>query len=543
MQHASVSLSVLNQLPDFIKDNSPLFEKFLSYYYKSQEKVAGPIGIVNNLSEYFNLSKYDFTKLSGNTSLISSISKDTSNIEVESTDGFVDNNGTILINDEIIYYESLKKSPSVILSAGISYQEFQKKILELSNPYLEFDGVETEFSLTLNNVPVFPPSSQHTIVKVYNEYLTPGVDYDILGDKIVFTNPPREFDPINLSDTITDISIQYLKGFDSNTIDILDNIIPGSNNERVYQLRKNNQQYVPASTVLTVCIVDGNLLVPLQDYSVFENYVIFKDVPQESIYFSYISAPITNVGSGATAYSVVNEDGEVEKIQVKYGGSGYDVLNAPKVTITGSSGKYATAKSLVGGLKTITLLEGGTGYSQTNPPIVTISSPSQSGSTTASATVTVNSDGAVSSITLTNSGSGYDSVPRIQFINPTGAEIDNPVVVNGSIQNIDVIREGFGYSTPPEIYIDPPAQENGIQATAVAVLNSSGNVVDVNIVVAGTGYSSSNPPRVKVIQPTGAQILDVIVDDFGRVINIELLSGGFGYADVPSVYIDRKSVV
>ena len=306
MQHASVSLSVLNQLPDFIKDNSPLFEKFLSYYYKSQEKVAGPIGVLNNLSEYFNLSKYDLTKLSGNTSLISSISKDTTNIEVETTDGFVDTNGTILIDDEIIYYESLKKSPSIILSAGLSYQEFRKKIVELSNPYQEFDGVKTEFQLSLNNIPVFPLSTQHLIVKIYNEYLTPVVDYVVLGDRIVFTNPPRQFDPINLSDTITDISIEYLKGYNSNNIDILDTISPGSNNEFVYPLRKNNQSYVPASAILTVCIADGNLLVPLQDYSVFENYVIFKSVPQESIYFSYIAAPITSVCSGATAYSVVN---------------------------------------------------------------------------------------------------------------------------------------------------------------------------------------------------------------------------------------------
>jgi len=542
MQQASVSLSVLNQLPDFIKDNSPLFERFLSHYYKSQEKVAGPIGVLNNLSDYFNLSKYDLTKLDGNTSLIASISDDTSNIEVETTDGFVENNGTILIDDEIIYYESLKKSPSVILSAGLSYPEFQKKILELTNPYQEFDGIKKQFDLKLNNVPVFPPSSQHVLVKIYNEYLTPEVDYTILGDKLIFTTAPRQFDAINLSDTITDISIRYLKGYDSNNIDILDNITPGTNNEVIYPLRKNNSQYIPASTVLTVAIVDGRLLVPLQDYSVFNDYVIFKEVPQQSIYISYISAPIVNYGSGAVAYSVVNTLGEVEKIQVKFGGSGYTLANSPKVSITGSSGQYATAKSLVGGLKTVTLLEGGKGYSEVNPPIVVISSPAQSGSTTAQAKATVNASGNISSITLTNSGSGYETVPRIQFVNPTGAEVNNPIVSNGAILSIDVVDGGFGYTTAPEIYIDPPQQENGIQAAASAVLDSDGHVIDVIITVPGTGYDSTTLPRVKVIQPTGAQILDVSVDDFGRVINIELLSGGFGYEDVPSVYIvdDRK---
>ena len=144
MQKASVSLSVLNQLPDFIKENSPLFETFLSQYYRSQEKVSGPIAVLNNLTDYFNVSKYDLSKLDGNTVLINNITETTSSIEVENTDGFVDTNGTILVNNEVIYYESLKKSPNVILSSGISYQEFEKKLVELFNPYLLFNGTRTK---------------------------------------------------------------------------------------------------------------------------------------------------------------------------------------------------------------------------------------------------------------------------------------------------------------------------------------------------------------------------------------------------------------
>ena len=103
MQKASVSLSVLNQLPDFIKENSPLFETFLSQYYRSQEKVSAPVGIVNNLTDYFNVSKYDLTKLDGNSVLINNITDTETQIEVVNTDGFVDTNGTILINNEVIY--------------------------------------------------------------------------------------------------------------------------------------------------------------------------------------------------------------------------------------------------------------------------------------------------------------------------------------------------------------------------------------------------------------------------------------------------------
>jgi hypothetical protein len=548
MQKASVSLSVLNQLPDFIKENSPQFEKFLSQYYRSQEKISGPIGVVNNLTDYFNLSKYDLTKLDGNTVLINNISDTTANIEVETTDGFVDVNGTILINDEVIYYESLKKSPNVILSSGISYQEFNKKVLELFNPYLLFDGVRDSFPLRLNNVPVFPPSSHHVTVKVYNEYLRPGIDFNILADQIVFTNPPRTFDPINVSDSSSDIQISYLKGFSEYVINVMDTLTPSGVGEApkyIFKLKSNNLAYYPASTILTLVIVDNELKVPFVDYSIFEDTIIFNSLPTESIYVSYINATLNTVGGGSQAYSVVNDLGQIDKIIVKDGGSGYTLSNTPKVTITGSTGSNATARALVGGIKSITLIDAGNGYSEQNPPVITITNPTQDGSIVAIASATVNSNGQISAISLDNSGSGYDFIPRIQFTNPSGGQLGNAVISNGVIQSIPVLDGGFGYSNPPEIYIDPPSGDPGIQAIAQAVVNNEGNITSIDIVTGGIGYSSLNPPRVRVIEPTGAQILDVGVDDFGRVISIELLTGGFGYNDVPSVYIvdDRKDNV
>lgn len=88
----------------------------------------------------------------------------------------------------------------------------------------------------------------------------------------------------------------------------------------------------------------------------------------------------------------------------------------------------------------------------------------------------------------------------------------------------------------------PQHSPNSIQAVLKGVLNASGELVSVTIMNPGSGYSASNLPRVKVVQPTGAQVLDVQVDSFGRVISIELLSGGSGYNNIPSVYIvdDRK---
>ena len=49
------SFSINSQLPSFIRENYPLFEKFFEYYYKSQEKTGLSYNILNQLVEYFDV--------------------------------------------------------------------------------------------------------------------------------------------------------------------------------------------------------------------------------------------------------------------------------------------------------------------------------------------------------------------------------------------------------------------------------------------------------------------------------------------------------
>jgi YHYH protein len=536
------SLSVLNQLPDFIKDENPLFERFLQAYYGSQERTGGAVGILNNLSDYFNLSKYDLKKINSSTFTIGSIQSDTKNIQVESTDNFPEENGTLLIDDEVIYYESVRKSPNVVLTPDISYEEFKKKEVILFNPYAQFDGIENEFTLKANNEPVYPPTAKHLIIKVYNEYLIPEVDYTVLGDIIRFTTPPRAFDPINFGDSSGDVSFLYLKGFQESEITVFDNI--GTINTQIdpekydFQLKISGVDVEPASTSLIVCIIDGQLKIPLIDYSIYNNTIILEQFPVESSYIAYINAPILSVGSGCKAISVVNDDGEVTEIIVKDGGSNYRIDNTPKVSLDKSTGKNATAKALISGIKSIDLIDSGKGYSSVNPPTLIIQPPTDPSGSQAKGYVTVNTAGNVESITITNSGSGYDFIPRIQFLNPSGGVVGNCIVnESGIITSVDVLDGGYGYTVPPQIYVDEPTGTNPIQALLQANLNTEGEISSITVLSGGRGYDPINPPRVAVIQPTNAQILSVDVDSFGRVVNIDLLSGGFGYEDVPSVYI------
>ena len=144
---------------------------------------------------------------------------------------------------------------------------------------------------------------------------------------------------------------------------------------------------------------------------------------------------------------------------------------------------------------------------------------------------------------MDSSGSGYDRIPSIKFINPGGAQVSSPLLNDTSIKadSFTVTAKGSGYTSPPLIYLDPPTGDNAIVANVVATIDSDGQVNGVTVVSGGQGYMTV--PRARVIDPVGAQILDVSVTG-GRVTNIELLTGGKGYTDAPSVYIvdNRKDV-
>ena len=132
-------------------------------------------------------------------------------------------------------------------------------------------------------------------------------------------------------------------------------------------------------------------------------------------------------------------------------------------------------------------------------------------------------------------------MPVITFNNPGGATISDATIDSEGRLNVDsitVTSPGLNYANPPTIYIDP-APDGGINAIAECSLTAEGGLSLVTIINRGRGYTS--PPRCRVIDPVGAQVLDVTVSS-GAVTDIELLTGGRGYTDAPSVYIvdDRK---
>ena len=529
-----VSQSIVSQTPEFITDEYPLFNKFLEYYYKSQEKTGLGQNILNNFLQYLDIDKLDIGILDGATKVVESVKVTDDTIVVESVDDFLEENGSVLIGDEVIYYEKTTASPNIALSPGISYEQVKLKWTGLASPIDLFDGSAKQFALTSQNNPIAPPSAQHLIVSVYGEVLVPNTDYTVSGNNIVFTTAPRTRVP---SDSASETYITFLSGFIENSIVAVDNISQTfGEGKTLFPLTRNGVAYEPQVDEYVIAIYDGRLLIPKVQYWLDGNNFIFRDAPLNgrNLALYAIEAAIPSFGSGAVGYARISDTGTLTGISTNTNGSKYRFEYPPKVSINSTVGKGGAASALVNGLKSVSLLDGGKGYSSTNPPVVQVESPTKEGSSQATLKATV-TNGSISALEITNSGSGYTFTPRLTFVQPGGAKLGTPTITNGQITGtVPITAQGFGYTTVPEIYVDEPTGANGITAVLRATL-TEGSISAITIVNAGQGYEVT--PRIAVVDPVGAQVLQTTVDGDGRVINIELLSGGSGYDDIPSVYI------
>ena len=128
------------------------------------------------------------------------------------------------------------------------------------------------------------------------------------------------------------------------------------------------------------------------------------------------SAPTQAGGLNSTGTAVINSAGAVQSVTVSFPGSGYTNgtftygnSNCPNVIIGGA--RITWKRNSAGGITGYEIISGGAGYAVGTP----INFPSSGGSTAAALVNTVDGSGAITSITITNAGSGYTSDPAVTF--------------------------------------------------------------------------------------------------------------------------------
>ena len=93
-----------NQLPEFLRSESPKSIDFFKQYYISQEYQGGVTDIVENLDQYLKIDNLTPEVITGYTNLTAGISSTSDTVYVTTTKGFPEEYGLFKVDDEIITY-------------------------------------------------------------------------------------------------------------------------------------------------------------------------------------------------------------------------------------------------------------------------------------------------------------------------------------------------------------------------------------------------------------------------------------------------------
>lgn len=183
------------------------------------------------------------------------------------------------------------------------------------------------------------------------------------------------------------------------------------------------------------------------------------------------------------------------------------VGNIQKLTMVGLGITASAITSIVnGGVRFITVTNRGGGYTST--PTVGISSAPAGGKTaTAVATmiggIVVCNDNtnpqakSVQNVEIINPGYGYTIAPGVRFIGGGGkGATATSVLGDGIVGIITVTNSGSGYALPPTITF---SGISSVSAAATAVVSAAGSITAIRITNAGLGYTV--PPTITIGNP------------------------------------------
>ena len=167
----------------------------------------------------------------------------------------------------------------------------------------------------------------------------------------------------------------------------------------------------------------------------------------------------------------------------------------------------------------IDLINDGTGY--LSVPIVAISTASSGGVNATAVAIMTNRSGqtgsSIDKILVINPGIGYTVVPTVSIISSSGSgAISTAIISSGSLGPINLISGGVGYSTVPIVAIST-APVGGTNATALALINSSGIVTSIRYTNAGAGYIQT--PIVTLSSPVGVSTSNYIFNEIVRGVS------------------------
>lgn len=177
-------------------------------------------------------------------------------------------------------------------------------------------------------------------------------------------------------------------------------------------------------------------------------------------------------------------------------------FSAPTVTAstTGFSGRVTAVQ----------MVNCGAGYN--NVPAVTFNGTA----TTDAKGKAVLSNGRITGVVVTEPGAGYTDTPTVSFSGGIGSGVDLQVGVLGAVDSIDVVESGSGYSTEPGFAPSVVfSSGHGLtDANAVVSVTQDGRIDSAYVIAAGTGATAP-----------GAVASVVAASGSGAVLNVRMVYG------------------
>jgi hypothetical protein len=129
--------------------------------------------------------------------------------------------------------------------------------------------------------------------------------------------------------------------------------------------------------------------------------------------------------------------------------------------------------------------------------------------------------------------------PALKFFGGGGIGAEaNPVVdSSGNLIAVDLISGGFGYTTPPFVQVIDPCRNGSGAVLTTEILN--GVVVRVIINETGSGYL---PPKSSVPQYPAILQLSDVCEPFGKISGVKILKAG-NFTDLPTIRMKTKTGV
>ena len=195
---------------------------------------------------------------------------------------------------------------------------------------------------------------------------------------------------------------------------------------------------------------------------------------------------------------------------------------------------------------------GGSGGEQDSAQTGIIQKLNMIGTGVTASAITTLVNGGIKFFTVTNRGSGYINSPRVAISSAPGGGvtgIGSATLIGGivvctdsanpatkSVQSIEVINPGMGYTIVPKVLIFG----DGSGATATSTIGD-GIVGVITVTNAGGGYINS-PSIVFTGISSVSAAATAVVSSAGSITQIRITNAGLGYTQPPSITIGNPSL-